>query len=71
MNHSSETDRAICAAICRSSGIRAKDIAAELGIERKTVNQVLYSSPLMKELCWQNNDYRWHGIVRQSLRKYR
>ena len=38
MNHSNETDRAICAVICRSSGIRAKDIAAELGIERKTVN---------------------------------
>ena len=66
MNHSNETDRAICAAICRSQGIKAKDIAAELSIDRKTVNQVLYSSPLMKELCWQDGDYRWHGIIRQT-----
>lgn len=66
MNHSSETDRAICAAICRSDGIKAKDIAVELGIDRKTVNQVLYSSPLMKELCWQDKDYCWHGIIRQT-----
>ena len=66
MNHSNETDRAICAAICRSDGIKAKDIAADLGLERKTVNQVLYSSPLMKELCWQDDDYRWHGIIRQT-----
>ena len=66
MNHSNETDRAICAVICRSNGIKAKDIATELGIDRKTVNQVLYSSPLMKELCWQDKDYLWHGIIRQS-----
>ena len=66
MVRSNETDRSICAVICRSQGIKAKDIAAELDIDRKTVNQVLYSSPLMKELCWQDGDYRWHGIIRQS-----
>ena len=66
MNHSNETDRAICAVICRSDGIKAKDIASELSLERKTVNQVLYSSPLMKELCWQDKDYLWHGIIRQA-----
>ena len=66
MNHSNETGRAICAVICRSDGIKAKDIASELSLERKTVNQVLYSSPLMKELCWQDKDYLWHGIIRQS-----
>ena len=66
MTNSNETDRAVCAVICRSDGIKAKDIASELGIERKTVNQVLYSSPLMKELCWQDQDYLWHGIIRQA-----
>lgn len=66
MNHSSETDRAICAVICRSDGIKAKDIAAALGLERKTVNRILYSSPLMRELCWQDYDYQWHGIIRQA-----
>lgn len=42
------------------------DIAAKLGIDRKTVNQILYRSPLMKELCWQDKEYRWHGIIRQG-----
>ena len=58
--------RAICVEICRRDGIRAREIAAELGLDHQTVNRVLYSSPLMKELCWQDRDYRWHGIVRQE-----
>ena len=27
---------------------------------------MLYASPLLKELCWQDRDYRWHGIIRQE-----
>ena len=61
-----EIQRAICAEICRRDGIRAREIAEELKLDRQTVNSVLYSSPLMKELCWQDRDYRWHGIVRQE-----
>ena len=61
-----EMEREICALICRSNGIRAKDIARELNIERQEVNHILYSSPLMKELCWQDRDYLWHGIMKQS-----
>ena len=61
-----QIDREICAVICRHRGIRAKDIAAELNIDRAETNRILYSSPLMKELCWQDGDYRWHGIVRQE-----
>lgn len=61
-----DTNRAICAVICRSDGVRAKDIAEELGLERKAVNQALYGSPLLRELCWQDGDYRWHGIIRQG-----
>ena len=63
---SQDTQRAVCAVICRHDGIRAREIARELGMDHKTVNHVLYASPLMKELCWQDRDYRWHGIVRQS-----
>ncbi len=59
-------EQAICAAICRSSGIKAKEIASSLGIDRKAVNQILYRSPLLHELCWQDDEYRWHGIVRQA-----
>ena len=62
-----QTERAICAAICRSSdGLKAKDIAKALGLDHKSVNQALYRSPLMKELCWQDDAYRWHGIMRQA-----
>ena len=61
-----ETERAICAVICHSDGINAKDIAQRLSLDRKTVNHILYSSPLLKELCWQDNDYLWHGIIRQA-----
>ena len=61
-----QTDREICALICRNNGIKARDIARELNIDRQTVNHVLYSSPLMKELCWQDGDYCWHGIMKQT-----
>lgn len=57
---------AICAAICSGGGIKAREIARELNIDHRTVNRVLYRSPLMKELCWQDADFRWHGIVRQA-----
>ena len=61
-----QTDREICALICRNNGIKAKDIARELNIDRQEVNHVLYSSPLMKELCWQDREFCWHGIMRQE-----
>ena len=59
-------DRLICAAICSSDGIKAREIASKLDLDRKTVNQALYRSPLMQELCWQDRDSLWHGIVRQG-----
>ncbi len=59
-------ERAVCAVICRGNGLKAREIARELELDHGTVNSILYSSPLMKELCWQDRDYRWHGIVRQS-----
>ena len=62
-----QTEQRICAAICQSSGIKAKEIARLLNLDRSTVNRVLYASPLLKDLCYQDNDYRWHGIIRQSV----
>lgn len=61
-----DLERAVCAVICRSNGIKAREIAERLELDRRTVNQILYSSPLMKELCWQDRDYKWHGLVRQT-----
>lgn len=61
-----DRERAVCAAICAGEGLRAREIAGQLGLDHKTVNQILYASPLMKELCWRDRDYRWHGLVRQE-----
>ncbi|MBQ6233066.1 MAG: helix-turn-helix domain containing protein [Clostridia bacterium] len=61
-----DIDRAVCAVICRNEGMKAREIAAALDLDRKTVNHVLYSSPLLHELCWQDRDFRWHGIVCQA-----
>ena len=60
------TERAIYSAIARHDGIKAKDIAPLAGCDRETVNHYLYASPFLKELCWQDASYRWHGIVRQT-----
>ena len=63
----SEIDgRAVCSVICRHDGIRAREIADILHADRRAVNQILYSSPLMKELCYQDRDYCWHGIMKQA-----
>ena len=63
---SQDLQRLICAEICRRDGIKAREIAKELNLDHQTVNRLLYASPLMKELCWQDRDFRWHGIVRQE-----
>ena len=63
---SQEMQRAICAVICSHDGLRAREIAKKLDLDHQTVNHILYSSPLMKELCWQDREYRWHGIVCQA-----
>ena len=66
LKRSDAVDRAVCAVICRSGGIKAREIAKALSLDHTTVNRALYRSPLMRELCWQDQDYRWHGIVGQG-----
>ena len=61
-----DLERAVCAVICASDGLRAREIAAKLGLDHSTVNHVLFRSGLLKELCWQDRDFRWHGLVRQT-----
>ena len=60
------TERAVCALICRADGIRAREIAAALGLDRRTVNRLLFRSALLRELCWEDGDSRWHGLLRQT-----
>jgi len=59
-------EREIYAVICSHDGIKAKEIAKAAGIDRKTVNRYLYLAPFMRELCYRDRDYLWHGLIRQS-----
>ena len=59
-------ERSICAAVCSGDGLRAREIAKQLGLDHTTVNQTIARSGLLRELCWQDRDYRWHGLVQQA-----
>ena len=60
------TEYGIYSQIASGEGIRARDIAKGLCIDRKTVNHYLYRSPYMRDLCYQDRDYRWHALIRQG-----
>ena len=62
----SADERRIYSLISSRDGIRAKEIASELNIQRSEVNHWLYSSSLMHELCFQDSSYRWHALIRQA-----
>jgi len=59
-------ERDIYALICKNDGIKAKEIGHQLNKDRTTVNRYLYCSPYMKELCYQDKEYKWHGCIRQA-----
>ena len=62
----SETELLIYSLISSRDGIKAREIARELGLDKTDVNRWLVSSALMRELCYQDRDYCWHAIVRQQ-----
>ncbi len=61
-----ERERKICAAVCAGDGLRAREIARITSLERAEVNRILALSPLLRELCWKDEDFRWHGILKQT-----
>ena len=56
----------IYALICKSDGIKAREIAHKLNIDRTLVNRLLYCYPFIHDLCYRDDDYRWHGYIRQT-----
>ena len=56
----------IYALISRNEGLRAREISRETGIDKTEVSRRLVSSALMRELCYQDSEYRWHALVRQQ-----
>ena len=64
-------ERGIYMCICSSEdGVKARDIARALRVDASTVNHFLYCSPFMKELCWQDDEYLWHGQIPQTRPHY-
>ena len=61
-----QLERRVCSVICQGDGLRAREIARILSLDRGVVNHILFRSPLLQELCYQDRDYRWHGIIRQA-----
>ena len=59
-------ERAVYSVICSHDGIKAREIAREVKGEKRKINQYLYHSPFMRELCYQDKEYRWHGLIRQD-----
>ena len=62
----SPVERAVYSLVSVSDGIKAKDIASRLGLSRPEVNRLLFSSPLMHELCYQDRSFCWHALIRQA-----
>ena len=62
----SAEERAVYSLISVSDGLMAKDIASKLSLSRKEVNRLLFSSPLLRELCYEDDAFRWHALIRQS-----
>ena len=62
----SREEQAVYALISRRDGLKAREIAAELHLDRTEVSRLLFSAPLMREMCYQDREYRWHALIRQS-----
>lgn len=61
-----EVERKMYSIICRNDGIKAREIARQVGVERKDINRLLYNAPFIRELCYRDSDYYWHGLIRQT-----
>ena len=61
-----ELSNRIYALICKSDGIKAREIAKQLNIDRKIVNRLLYGYPFIHDLCYYDKEYKWHGYIRQT-----
>jgi len=59
-------ERAIFEQICSHDGIKAREIARAVAADAHTVNRYLYGSPFMRGLCCRDEQYLWHGLIRQS-----
>ena len=67
MSKPPDLGRSVYSIVCSRDGVTARDISRELGIERKEVNRLLYTYPFIRDLCYRDETYRWHGLIRQDF----
>lgn len=60
-------ERDIYSCICQNDGVKAREIANFIKADKSRINHYLYTSPLMRDLCFCDKEYRWHGLIRQSF----
>ena len=56
--------------ICRNDGIKAREIAREIQADKTELNRLLYNAPFIHELCYRDEEYNWHGLIRQTRPHY-
>ena len=52
--------------ICSNDGIKAREIARRIGVDRADINGLLYNAPFIHELCYRDENFFWHGLIRQA-----
>ena len=62
----SQDELQIYSLISQNDGITAREIARRTGIEKTEISRWMVSSALMRELCYQDREYKWHAVVRQQ-----
>ena len=61
-----ETEIRMYSLICSNDGIKARDIAREVGVSKTDINRLLNNAPFIHELCYRDSDCNWHGLIRQA-----
>lgn len=62
-----QTEIRMYSIICSHDGIKARDIAGKIGVDKTQINRLLYNAPFIHELCYRDKDFLWHGLIRQSF----
>ena len=66
MRDINETEIRMYSLICSNDGIKARDIARKVGVEKADINRLLYNAQFIHELCYRDTDFNWHGLIRQA-----
>ena len=61
-----QLEQKVYSLITSRDGIKAREIARILGADRSEVNRCLYTYPFIHDLCVRDQDYYWHGLIRQA-----